>query len=164
MAIPRGRQASDPPAVRLAGLEDVAAIEAIVERAYTPYVPLIGRRPAPMDDVYAPKVRGGQVFVAERGAVVGVIVLVDSGDHLLIENVAVDPESQHRGIGRALLAFAEAHAASVGVAELRLYTNEAMHDNLRLYPRLGYVETGRGRGAGFNRVYFRKRLDHPKSR
>jgi ribosomal protein S18 acetylase RimI-like enzyme len=82
----------------------------------------------------------------------------------LIENVAVDPESQHRGIGRALLAFAEAHAASVGVAELRLYTNEAMHDNLRLYPRLGYVETGRGRGAGFNRVYFRKRLDHPESR
>jgi len=35
------------------------------------------------------------------GAVRGVVVLVWEPDHLLIENVAVDPDFQGRGIGRA---------------------------------------------------------------
>ena len=51
-----------------------------------------------------------------------------------------------------------AHGSS-DCAAVTLYTNEAMVENLQLYPRLGYVETGRGVEEGYRRVYFEKRLD-----
>jgi hypothetical protein len=40
----------------------------------------------------------------------GVAVLVDEEDGLLVENIAVQSRLQARGIGRALLAFAELEA------------------------------------------------------
>ena len=33
-----------------------------------------------------------------------------------------------------------------------------MAENLGLYPRLGYIEAGRGTEDGFSRVYYRKKL------
>jgi hypothetical protein len=56
------------------------------------------------------------------------------------------------------LACAESLAADLGLPELRLYTNAAMTENLKLYPRLGYGETGRHSERGFERVYFSKSL------
>ena len=133
------------------------AARAIVQRAYEGYVARMGRRPAPMDDDYAARVWGGQVDLAVlAGEPVGVIVMVRGADHLLIENVAVDPVREGQGIGRALLAHAERVAADGGLGELRLYTNAAMTENLELYPRLGYVESGRRREHGFDRVFFVK--------
>jgi GNAT superfamily N-acetyltransferase len=85
-------------------------------------------------------------------------VLIERPGHLLVENVAVDPSRQGGGIGRFLMAFAETYARERGLGELRLYTNEAMHENLRFYPRLGYREDGRRLEDGFRRVYFVKRL------
>jgi ribosomal protein S18 acetylase RimI-like enzyme len=111
-----------------------------------------------MDDDYDAKTSRGEVFVADDGAVVGVIVLLERPDHLLVENVAVDPVRQGTGIGRTLLAHAESHAAARGLGEIRLYTNEAMTENLAFYPRLGYSETGRRVEDGFRRVYYSKKL------
>jgi ribosomal protein S18 acetylase RimI-like enzyme len=144
--------------VRRADGADVPLLGAIVERAYAPYVQRIGRRPAPMDDDYETKTRTGEVFVADDGAVAGLIVLVEHADHLLVENVAVDPARQGTGVGRMLLAYAESHAVERGLRELRLYTNEAMTENLALYPRLGYREVDRRVEEGFRRVYYSKRL------
>jgi len=39
-----------------------------------------------------------------------------------------------------------------------LYTNERMTENLRLYPALGYLETGGAVQDGFARVFYRKLL------
>jgi ribosomal protein S18 acetylase RimI-like enzyme len=150
---------SSPAQIRPARVSDVPALSEIVERAYGIYVERIGRRPAPMNDDYAKKVRDDHVFVADReGAVAGLLVLVAAQDHLLIENVAVDPERQGTGIGRALLAYAETHAAEHHIPELRLYTNAAMTENLTLYPRLGYREDDRRTENGLKRVYFSKLL------
>jgi ribosomal protein S18 acetylase RimI-like enzyme len=138
---------------------EAPVLREIVDRTYAVYVERIGRRPAPMDDDYDAKIRRGEVFVADDGVVVaGLIVLVEQPDHLLVENVAVDPAHQRAGIGRTLLAYAETHALACGLRELRLYTNEAMTENLAFYPRLGYRETGRRVGDGFRRVYYSKRL------
>jgi ribosomal protein S18 acetylase RimI-like enzyme len=145
--------------IRPARAADVPAVRDIVERAYAGYVERIGRRPAPMDDDYAAKVRAGEVFVADDGGVAGLIVLVARGDHLLVENVAVDPDRQGTGVGRALLAHAERLACERATPELRLYTNAAMVENLAFYPRLGYREDGRGVEDGFDRVFFSKRLE-----
>jgi len=112
-----------------------------------------------MDDDYAARIDHGQVDVVVTGTeLVGLIVLVAHDDHLLIDNVAVDPDFQGRGAGRALLSHAEKVAATHGLFELRLYTNAAMTENLELYPRLGYRETGRRTEHGFQRVFFAKPL------
>ncbi|WP_420813623.1 GNAT family N-acetyltransferase [Planosporangium thailandense] len=106
---------------------------------------------------YAQAVREGRVWVAvENGEPVGFAVLVPQPDHLLLENVAVSPGTQGRGIGTRLLALAEDHARRQGVSEVRLYTNEAMTENLAYYARRGYVETHRAEQDGFRRVFFRK--------
>jgi ribosomal protein S18 acetylase RimI-like enzyme len=143
--------------IRRARADDVAALQAIVERAYAPYVERIGRRPAPMDDDYTARVRDGLVDVIhEDGEILGLIVLVSDGDSLLVENVVVHPSHQGLGVGRALLAHADDTAGLLGLAELRLYTNAAMTENLGLYRRLGYREIDRRTEDGFQRVFFSK--------
>ena len=83
-------------------------------------------------------------------------MLVPGPDYLLLENVAVLPSAQGTGVGAALLEFAEQRARSLGVPEIRLYTNAAMTENIAWYPRHGYRETGRGEQDGFSRVFFAK--------
>jgi hypothetical protein len=45
-----------------------------------------------------------------------------------------------------------------GGHSLRLYTNEAMVENLALYPRLGFRDDERRAEHGLRRVYYSKRL------
>jgi ribosomal protein S18 acetylase RimI-like enzyme len=149
--------------IRRGGAADVDALAELVERAYEGYIERIGRRPGPMDDDYAVKLRDEEVWVADDGHVVGLLILVARDDNLLIENVAVDPSRQGQGIGRALMAFAEEVARERGLAQMQLYTNEAMVENLALYRRLGYRETSRDEGSGFSRVYLAKRLDQDEA-
>ncbi len=92
----------------------------------------------------------------EDGQIVGFAVLIAKPGYLLLENVAVLPAAQGRGIGGRLLCLAEDHARSLGLGEIRLYTNEAMTENLAYYPRHGYAETHRSEQDGFHRVFFRK--------
>lgn len=143
----------------LATAADVPAIERLVTAAYTKYIARIGKPPGPMLDDYHARVAAGAVWVvrAEDG-LAGLVVLEPHGDHLLLDNIAVLPGRQGRGIGRRLMAFAEDEARRRGVPEVRLYTHALMHENLRLYPRLGYAETGHARQAGYDRVFMTKRL------
>ena len=147
--------------IRPAHAADLAAIESIVERAYGVYVERIGMRPGPMNADYAEKVRLGLVDVAEdedEDEVVGLIVLVEAPDHLLLENVAVAPERQGEGIGRAMLDRAEVAAREAGFDEIRLFTHSKMTENRAFYRRLGYRETGRRDEEGFDRVFLVKSL------
>jgi ribosomal protein S18 acetylase RimI-like enzyme len=146
--------------IRRAASVDVAAIRAIVEAAYAVYVPRIGRAPAPVSADYQALVEAGNAWVGVSGGrVVGVLVIRPNGAALELENIAVHPSFQGRGYGRELIAFAERRARALGLTEVSLYTNEAMVENLRLYPRLGFVETGRRVEDGYRRVFFRKSLD-----
>jgi ribosomal protein S18 acetylase RimI-like enzyme len=146
--------------VRRASLADVAAVRLIAVQAYSIYLERIGRRPAPMDSDYVALIAQSRVWVADLGRrVVGVLVLTLADDHVLIDNVAVAPDCQGRRIGNRLLAFAEEQACSAGLAAVRLYTNEAMRENLCYYLRHGYRETHRGLQDGYRRVFFIKTLD-----
>jgi GNAT superfamily N-acetyltransferase len=147
--------------LRQAREDDAAAVAALVEAAFSRHVEAVGGRPAPMDDDHAARIGAGQQWVrdAEDGSGLAAgIVLVDAGDHLIVNNVAVAPGWQGRGLGRALLAFAEDEARRRGLPEIRLHTNAAMVDNLVMYPKLGYIETGRETRHGFDRVLFVKAL------
>src|SRR5271156_2629499 len=146
--------------IRRARPEDCAVIEAIVQAAYSIYIERIGKPPGPMLDDYARRIAEGVVQVLEEadGTVAAIIVLLVKADHLLLDNIAVQPDRQGRGLGRTLIAFAEAEARDIGLAEVRLYTHAKMTENIALYTRLGFTETSRGRESGYDRVFMRKRV------
>lgn len=145
--------------LRTAGDGDVAALQAVAHAAYARYLDRMDRPPAPMLANYGEVVRAGHVSIAESdGAIAGFVVLEARGDHLFVENVAVAPDFQGHGLGRYLIAHAEAEARRRGCPEIRLYTNEAMVENLRFYARLGFEESHRTVEDGYRRVYLTKAL------
>jgi ribosomal protein S18 acetylase RimI-like enzyme len=149
----------DEPRVRAATAADVPAIANIVAQAYRHYIARIGKPPGPMLDDYAARVSEGAVWVLEEASgITAIIVLLPEPNYLLLDNIAVSPARQGLGLGRRLLAFAEAEALRRGYREIRLYTHQTMVENQRLYFSIGYEETGRGSEAGYDRVFMRKRL------
>jgi ribosomal protein S18 acetylase RimI-like enzyme len=130
---------SDMLEFRRATPAEAGAVRALTRQAYAKWVPLIGREPKPMQADYEKAVREHRIdlaYVDETMA--GLIEIIAGPDHLLIENVAVAPSWQGRGIGRALMAHAERLAGAMGYAELRLYTNQRFTENIALYRKLGY--------------------------
>jgi N-acetylglutamate synthase-like GNAT family acetyltransferase len=98
---------------------DVPKVAALVDAAYGHYVERLGMLPRPMTDDYAEVIANQRVTVAEgHGTIVGVIVLTVDDEGLLIDNVAVDPSYRGKGLGRALLEFAEAEARRTGFDSL----------------------------------------------
>jgi ribosomal protein S18 acetylase RimI-like enzyme len=147
------------PRIRPATAADVSAVAHIVDQAYRPYIARMGTPPGPMFDDYAARVAEHAVWVIEEAAeIAGLIVLLPRPEYLLLDNIAVAPARRGRGLGRRLLAFAEAEALRRGYREIRLYTHQTMVENQRLYTSAGYEETGRGTEAGYDRVFMRKRL------
>ncbi|MGO4570652.1 GNAT family N-acetyltransferase [Microvirga sp. 2TAF3] len=145
--------------IRIAGPDDREAIEAIVQSAYARYVSRIGRKPGPMLDDYAALIADRRVHVlVDEDEIRGILVLIPDETAMLLDNIAVDPHAQGRGYGRMLLTFAEKAAREAGCAAIRLYTNEAMTENLALYARMGFAETHRAEEKGFRRVYMTKLL------
>ena len=142
--------------IRPATLADVEVVRAITQAAYEGYVDAIGKRPAPMDADFETDVANGYVwlFDDEHGA----ITMFADVDDWHVASVAVDPAAQGQGFGRELMALAEAVAAERGHARITLYTHIVMKGPAALYPRLGYVETGRYTVEGFERIYFAKDL------
>lgn len=136
---------------------DVPRLGEIARAAYAPYVPLIGFDPPPLLQDFAADVAEGAVWVADDPVAGYVVARPQAGDWLL-ENVAVAPEAQGRGLGRALIALAEDEGARRGFARIVLYTNIHMASNLKLYPALGYREVDRRTEHGLSRVFFEKTL------
>lgn len=105
---------------------------------------------------FAASQQAARLFVTE--CLAGYVETFPLGSGYRLENVAVAPAAVGKGLGRALIGFAEAQARAQGFDRISLYTNVHMTENLSLYPHLGYRETGRRREDGFDRVYFEKRL------
>ncbi len=120
---------------------DAPAVTALIRAAYEVFTPRLGREPPPMADDYAAVIVSGAVQVwEEAGEILGLIVLRAADDAVLIENLAVSPAAQGRGLGRKLIAAAEAEAVAQGVSRLYLFTHTAMQETVAFYHRLGFVE------------------------
>ena len=148
---------------------DKEAIQRISADAYVPaYMAILGTIPKPATEDYGPRIEKGQVWILEvEGEPTGVAVLEECADHLLVYSIAVKPNAQRKGYGTALLNFADQRAIGLGLREVRLYTNERMEQNLRLYRRHGFVEVAKRAHPsrpGQVLVDMVRRLDSPTSR
>ena len=148
---------SAPEPVRPATPADLPAIKALITAAYTRYLTRMDKPPGPMLRDYGPSVEAGHTWVVGQ-PVIGVLTLMPAADHLLIENIALHPDAQGRGLGRSLMGFAEQEAARRGLTRLTLYTHEVMTENLAIYGHLGYVEVERRSEDGYHRVFMEKHL------
>ena len=148
--------------IRQARLGDLEAIEAIVRDAFSVYLPRMDRPPGPMLSDYRVHIERSEAFVLEEnGRTLGLSVMFPGQGHLLLDLVAVAPSAQGKGVGRRLVAHAIEQARLHGQPEVRLYTNEAMHETLPFYRSLGFVETNRILESGYRRVYMTKPVGEP---
>ncbi|WP_417309804.1 GNAT family N-acetyltransferase [Devosia sp.] len=126
---------------RQARPEDASAIGTLVRAAYQKWVPILGREPRPMLVDYDAVLRVHRFDLLEaEGKVIGLIETESRVDHFWLENIAVLPSAQGRGIGRDLLAHAESLARDAGHHQVRLLTNGKMAANRQLYAAVGYTE------------------------
>jgi GNAT superfamily N-acetyltransferase len=146
-----------PLTPRLARPGEDVALRDLVRAAYAHYVSRMGREPMPMVDDYAARIAAGQAWLLEDGgSLIGVLVLEDTPEGVLIDNIAVAEAGRGAGHGRRLMGFAEDEARRRGHNRVWLYTNVLMVENIALYTRLGYRETHREFQAGFSRVFMEK--------
>src|SRR5215472_15652848 len=145
------------PVLRRATPGDLPAIRALIDAAYARYLSRMDKPPAPMSRDYGPSVEAGTTWVT-GSPLTAVLTLYPRDDHMYVENIAVDPSAQGRGLGRALMEFAEQEAARRGLNRMALVTHEAMTENQAIYARLGYVETEHRTEDGYRRISMEKPL------
>jgi GNAT superfamily N-acetyltransferase len=148
------------PTFRLAQPADRGAIAALVDAAYSRWIPVLGgRKPRPMlDDHTARIARGENVLMEEDGQLVAVVAIVPKPEGLHLFSIAVHPEAQGKGLLRAIFGYADERARQLGLGKLTLYTNALMEANRSIYRHMGFVETGTEDGGGYSIVYMERRV------
>jgi ribosomal protein S18 acetylase RimI-like enzyme len=149
----------DAGAARFARASDRAAVEAIAGSAFRysrfhldPALPdaLANRIKAEWAGNWFQGARGDGMVVAEQpvGVVAGFLQLCwAAGDRLVIDLIAVRPESARRGLARAMIGFASARGTGDArrPSSMLVGTQSANTASVRLYESLGF----RLRGARF---------------
>ena len=144
--------------IRPAMPEDAAALGAIAEAAYQPYIAEMGRKPAPMvADFDAHIVKDICLVLWLEGKIAGYAIILDRADGYWLENIAVHPEHHKKGLGTALIEAVEA-VIRPRADHYKLYTNIVMQSNARWYLSLGFKQTKEAMEDGFHRLYFKKTL------
>jgi predicted N-acetyltransferase YhbS len=87
--------------------------------------------------------------------------LVAEADHLHVRRLAIAPEVQGRGIGRAMMAWAESAARRRGLTAVTVGVRLALTGNRAFFSRLGYEPVAEHAHAGYDHptaVEMRKRI------
>lgn len=150
-------QASSPSSqveFRYAEAADVPAIVALVESAYrgdasrvgwTTEADLLGGQRTDVDDITSilAEPDTSLLLVLEGGVILGCVLMRREPDGLYVGMLAVRPQLQARGLGRRLLAEAEARGRrEFGARHARMTVIEQRRDLIAWYQRRGYVDTG----------------------
>jgi RimJ/RimL family protein N-acetyltransferase/GNAT superfamily N-acetyltransferase len=126
--------------LRRAAPEDLGRLAELQRAAYAANRAILGVEPLPLLFDYGTVLGAYETWVSEAdGALAGALILDPRPDHLLVWSVATAPAAQRQGLGKRLLAAAEARARSLGLSTLRLYTGEKLTGNVRWYHRHGYA-------------------------
>jgi phosphinothricin acetyltransferase len=154
------------PSIRVAGLDDLAAIDAIYNHYVANATCTWQYEPSPPAERRAWFDAHGEwhpvtVAVDGHGTIVGwgslSVYNQREGYRFTVENtIYVHPEHQRRGIGRALLADLIARARSLGHRSIVASISADQDASVALHRAAGFVEVGRMKELG---VKFGKWLD-----
>lgn len=112
-----------------------------------------------LDEVAAELVENLGCVALAGTRMVGAVRARLDGDLLLVGRIAIAPDRAGEGIGTTLLQAVEERGMDAGATAAELFTGSLSDANLRLYRRLGYVETERVQGDdGVEQVFLRKPL------
>ncbi len=148
------RAPAEPPAsagpvidVRPAAVADRAAVVKVLQRAFADYDGRLQPPPGALGEteasVRAHLKHGSSALAFIAGEPVGAMFIERKGDALFLSRVSVVPEKRGSGITARMAALAEEEARRQGVATLTLRVREVLAQNLALFERLGFRETGR---------------------
>ena len=147
--------------LRRANLSDETPIRPLVYAAYSQWIPIVGARPEPRERDYGAALRHHDVWVhfTREDRLDAMLELIETPNHSHIANLAVSPDRQGRGLGSALLRFAESRTRRLQIPELHLCLDREMTANQRLYERHGFetVRTVVNRVGGESLVMRRAR-------
>ena len=127
--------------VRRAKAQDADKLSECIDSAYSEYSSRIADLPSVSDGI-AETIASKRVWIAEKkDRIIGGIILDLHEKYMMLENIAVHPDSSGMGVGSALIRQAEADCRELDIQELRLSTHVEMPENVRLYKHLGWQET-----------------------
>ncbi|WP_375435394.1 GNAT family N-acetyltransferase [uncultured Hymenobacter sp.] len=133
---------------------DVPALVALVNSAYrgeqskqgwTTEAHLLGGQRTDAEallDLLTPDEATMLLCTTAEGQLCGSVYLQLQGDTLYLGMLSVAPNRQAQGIGKRLLAAAEAHAYSYGCSRLRITVISVRAELIAWYERHGYHQTG----------------------
>ena len=144
---------SNPFLIRAARPGEAEAIVALLQRAFGVYRGKL--RPESGALLETPEtirtaMNAGTILLAERaGCILGCVSVQRKGDCAYVGRLAVEPMEQGIGVGRALLAAAEALARQMGSDRLRVDVRLKLRDNRAFFRALGFVEGAERCHPGF---------------
>lgn len=135
-------QPSEPEIrLRAATPEDAATMAHVFQIAFAPVAAQLGYRPSPMDRSFHAALETRMALAAQRPGdrePIGFAALAPSPTQLYVDAIAVAPEAQGAGVGRALLGGIEALASELCLDRVRLDTDPALTRQVRFYVSAGY--------------------------
>ncbi|MEP3276245.1 MAG: GNAT family N-acetyltransferase [Stappiaceae bacterium] len=127
--------------IRRAAPEDAEGMAQCLDAAYAHYTETLDDLPN-MSEGCVEEIEQKQVWLAfYDNGIVGVLVLDPKETFMQLVNVAVHPDLKGRGLGKALISFAETRAEVQHLSQMRLSTHASMLNNIHLYQHLGWRQT-----------------------
>jgi N-acetylglutamate synthase-like GNAT family acetyltransferase len=146
---------SNPLLIRAARPDEADAIVALIQRAFGEYRgklrPESGALQETPETIRA-VMKTGTILLAERaGRILGCVSVRRKDDCAYAGRLAVEPMERGIGIGRALLAAAEALARHTGRDRLRVDVRLKLRDNRAFFRALGFKEGAERCHPGFSK-------------
>ncbi len=138
-----GSDGSNAASVRRAGPEDADGLAALINQAYEVERFFVEGARTSAAEVRALQ-REGQFFVLDgaTGALAAAVFVTTDGDRGGLGMLSVAPEQQRHGLGKRLVAIAEAWCAAMGCARMSLQVVNLRSELEAWYKSLGYRVVG----------------------
>lgn len=132
--------------VRVAQREEADAVAALVNRAYAVETFFVDGHRTTADEVESLAGRGEVLVLdGEQGELVAAVHVRQGGEHGErgeFAMLSVDPQAQGQGLGRRMVAVAEALCEAMGCKSVELRVASPREELPGWYRRQGYAETG----------------------
>lgn len=115
-------------------------------------------------DALRDKAQRDYLWVAGASPLLGCMFLTAQPDALYIGKLAIAPQAQGRGLGRAFVTAAQAQARQLSLPRLRLETRIELVENHAAFAAMGFTQTACKAHPGYDRatsITMEKLLDIP---